>query len=86
MKDKNPNNIEALLQNPEVQVATSNINQELIERRKYVPPECNIFKSPYTLLKDDDRFNFNIDKEARKLLPHIIHNNVQTLVGLDSPE
>ena len=37
-------------------------------------------------MKDDDRFSFNIDKEARKLLPDIIHNKVQALVGLDSPE
>ena len=86
MKDKDPKNIEVLLKNPEVQAATNNINRELIERRKYVPPECKVFESRYTLLKDDDRFNFNIDKEARKLLPDIIHNKVQTLVGLDSPE
>ena len=86
MKDKDTNNIEVLLKRPEVQVATNNTNQELIERRKYAPPKCNVFKSPCILLKDDDRFNFNIDKEARKLLPHIIHNKVQALVGLDSPE
>ena len=86
MKDKDPNNIEVLLKNPEVQVATNNINQELIERRKYIPPKCKVFKSSYTLLKDDDHFQFNIDKEARKLLPRIIDNKVQTLVGLDSPE
>ncbi|MDH3358422.1 MAG: phosphofructokinase, partial [Desulfobacteraceae bacterium] len=86
MKDKDPNNIEVLLKNPEVQAVTNNINQELIERRKYIPPKCKVFKSPYTLLKEDDFFNFNIDEEARKLLPNIIHNNVQILVGLDSPE
>ena len=86
MKDKDPNNIEVLLKHPEVQAATNKINQELIERRKYAPPQCSVFKSPYILLKDDDRFSFNIDKEARKLLPDIIHNKVQALVGLDSPE
>ena len=86
MKDKDPNSIEVLLKHPEVQVATNKINQELIERRKYSPPQCSVFKSPYILLKDDDRFSFNIDKEARKLLPDIIHNKVQALVGLDSPE
>ena len=86
MKDKDPKNIEVLLKNPEVQAATNNINPEMIERRNYVPPECKVFESRYTLLKDDDHFNFNIDKEAGKLLPDIINNKVQIIVGLDSPE
>jgi pyrophosphate--fructose-6-phosphate 1-phosphotransferase len=86
MKDKDSNNIEVLLKNPKVQAATNNINQELIERREYVPPKCKAFKHPYTLLKDSDRFKFNIDKEAKKHLPDIIHNKVQTIEGLDSPE
>jgi len=86
MKDKDLNNIEVLLKNPEVQAATDNINQELIERREYVPPKCKAFTHLYTLLKDDDRFKFNIDKEAKKHLPDIIHNKVQSMEGLDSPE
>ncbi len=86
MKDKNFENIEDLLKHPEVQEATNNINRELVERREYVPPKCKAFEYPYTLLKDDDRFNFNIDKEAKKHLPDIIDNKVQTIEGLDSPE
>jgi len=86
MKDTKLDNIEDLLKHPEVQKATNNINRELIERREYVPPKCKAFESPYTLLKDEGRYKFNIDKEAKKHLPDIIHNKVQTIEGLDSPE
>ncbi|MFO7556669.1 MAG: 6-phosphofructokinase [Desulfobacterales bacterium] len=86
MKDKNFDDIDDLLKHPEVRNATDNINRELIERRAYVPPKCKAFESPYTLLKDSDRFKFNIDKEAGNQLPDIIHNKVQTIEGLDSPE
>ena len=45
MKDKDTNNIEVLLKRPEVQVATSKVNQELIERRKYTPPNAPYLKA-----------------------------------------
>jgi len=49
MKDKDLISIEDLLKNPEVEKAASNINQELIERRKYIPPKCDVFTSSYTV-------------------------------------
>jgi len=86
MKDKDLISIEDLLKNPEVEKAASNINQELIERSQYIPPKCDVFTNPYTVLKDNDDFKFSIDREARKQLPDIIDNKVQSIVGLDSPE
>ena len=86
MKDKDIISIEDLLKNPEVEKAASHINQELIERRKYSPPKCDVFTSSYTMLKDNDDFKFSIDGEARKQLPDIINNKVQSIVGLESPE
>ncbi len=86
MKDKDTDYVELLLENPKVQEAVSNINRELVERRRYKPPKCQVFKSRYTLLEDVDRFTFNIDKEAKKQLPDIINNKVQSVVGADSPE
>jgi pyrophosphate--fructose-6-phosphate 1-phosphotransferase len=86
MKDTESDNIEILLKHPAVQKVTGNINQELVERREYVPPKCKAFEYPYTRVKDSDRFKFNIDNEAKKHLPNIINNKVQTIVGLDSPE
>ncbi len=84
--DKDLISIEELLKNPEVEKAASNINQELIERRENIPPKCDVFTSSYTVLKDNDDFKFSIDREARKQLPDIIDNRVQSIVGLDSPE
>ncbi|QTA91916.1 6-phosphofructokinase [Desulfonema magnum] len=75
-----------LLKHPEVLKATDNVNQELIERRKYVPLKCDIFSGDYTVLKDDDRYKFVIDKEAEKQLPKIIKNKVQAVEGADSPD
>ena len=86
MKDKDIISIEDLLKNPEVEKAASHINQELIERRKYSPPKCDVFTSSYTMLKDNDDFKFSIDGEARKQLPDIINNKVKSIVGLESPE
>ncbi len=86
MKDKDIISIEDLLKNPEVKKAAGDINQELIERRKNIPPKCDIFTSPYTVLKDNDDFKFSIDREARRQLPDIINNKVQSIVGLDSLE
>jgi pyrophosphate--fructose-6-phosphate 1-phosphotransferase len=86
MEDKDLISIEDLLKNPEVKKAADNINQELIERRKYIPPKCDVFTSSYTVLKDKDDFKFSIDREARKQLPDIIDNKVQSIVGLDSAE
>ncbi len=86
MKDKDLISIEDLLKNPEVKKAAGDINQELIERRKNIPPKCDVFTSPYTVLKDNDDFKFSIDREARRQLPDIINNKVQSIVGLDSLE
>jgi pyrophosphate--fructose-6-phosphate 1-phosphotransferase len=86
MPDKKSMSIEDLLKNPEVQTVTSNISQELIERRQFVPPKCDVFSKPYTELKDNDDIKFNVDQEAANQLPSIINNKMQTIVGVDSPD
>ena len=86
MKDIDPISTEDLLKIPEVQRTTSSISPELIERRGYVPPKCKVFESAHTILEDNDRVKFTIDREARKQLPGIINNKVQTITALDSPE
>ena len=84
--EKNSINIEAILKNPEVQKATGNINRELIERREYRPPVCDVFSHRYSSLRDNADFQFIIDKEAIKLLPKIIDNKVECITGVDSPD
>ena len=75
-----------ILKHPEVQKVTDNINQEVIERREYKPPVCKIFSSSYTMLEDKPNFEFDVDNEARRRLPGIIDNKVQTIVELQPPE
>jgi hypothetical protein len=73
--------LEDLLKNPEVQSVTDNINQELIERRKYAPPVCEVLSHQYTVLQDNPYFKFSIDREASKQMPSIIDNKVQNIVA-----
>lgn len=83
---KNKNiSIEDLLSNPEVKRITNHINREIIERKNYRPPVCEAFKKPFTILKDNNDFSFEIHSEAAKHLPKIIHNRVHDIEGMDSP-
>ncbi len=85
MPGEKTKSIEDLMKRPEVEKAVNNINLELIERRQYSPPKCEVFSHPYTALRDE-HYTFFIDKEATKELPRIIDNKVQAVVGVDSPE
>jgi pyrophosphate--fructose-6-phosphate 1-phosphotransferase len=78
--------VNALLRHPEVVEVTQNINAELIERRNYQPPVCSVFENPYTMLQEDGRYQFDIDREAEAKLPKLIANRVQSVLGVNSPE
>ncbi|MBW2568445.1 MAG: 6-phosphofructokinase [Deltaproteobacteria bacterium] len=86
MSEDKPIILEDILKNPVVQKATSNINQELIERREYKPPVCDVFSSTYTSLQKNADFQFIIDREAKKLLPNLIGNKVEFITGVNSPD
>ncbi|MBU3981174.1 MAG: 6-phosphofructokinase [Proteobacteria bacterium] len=86
MSRKESMSLEDLLKHPDVQKVTSNINQELVERREYAPPVCKVFTYPYTVLQDNSKFRFVIDKEAKKQLPNIIDNKVQSITGAENLE
>jgi len=75
-----------ILKHPEVQKVTDNINQEIIERREYKPPVCKVFSSSFTILEDKPHFKFDVDNEAKRRLPGIIDNKVQSIVELQTPE
>ena len=84
-----PNEIDQishLFEHPEVKKIVSNVNEEVVERRNYRPPVCEVFASPYTLLKEQDHYRFSMHPEAVKRLGLIIDNKVQTVVGADAPE
>jgi pyrophosphate--fructose-6-phosphate 1-phosphotransferase len=77
--------MEMFLKNKKVRQLVSNVNRELLERRKFIPLQCAPFSCPYTLLKEDTRYRFYLDKEAQRKLPDIIYNRVQNIVGVLSP-
>ena len=79
-------NLEEILNHPQVQKATDDTNKELLDRRKYSPPKCDVFAKPYTVLRQMDTYRFELDKEAEKQLPNIIGNSVQLVEGRDSLE
>ena len=72
-----------VLEHPAVQQAVSHLNAEKIERRQYVPPRCAAFAHRFTRLEASRQYEFEVDREARRLLPQIIGNQVQTVVGTD---
>ena len=41
---------------------------------------------PYTVVQETDRYRFELDRQAEKLLPDIIANKVQLIEGKDSVE
>jgi pyrophosphate--fructose-6-phosphate 1-phosphotransferase len=78
--------LQALMTNPVVKNAISNINPGLMERRAFRPPRCEVFKSGTTSLRNTDRYRFEIDAEAKRQLPRIIDNQVQIVIGEDQPD
>ena len=77
-------NLEEILNHPRVKRVTDDVNAEILERRKYSPPQCDVFSNSYTVLEETDRYRFELDKEAEKQLPDIINNRVQLIKGQDS--
>ncbi len=71
------------LELPAVQEVVSNVNTGLVERRSYRPPRCSAFDCRYTRLTPCDQYVFEIDREARRLLPSIIDRRVEEVTGAD---
>ena len=84
MADNMPVNVEKILNHPQVKKVTDDVNAEMLERRKYIPPKCEVFSNPYTVLQATDRYRFELDKEAKRQLPDIINNPVQLVKGQES--
>ncbi len=76
--------LEELLSNTTVKKAVDHINPELSDRRSFLPPVCEAFTAPFTVLEETGRFRFSIDPEAERQLPGIIGNRVQFIRGKDT--
>ncbi len=77
--------IHSLLENPEVQRATSSTSAAMKDRRAYRPAPCDVFGSDFTTLEIAEPYRFDIDPEAQRELPAIIKNRVQRVVAQPSP-
>ncbi len=84
MPEKETISLEEILNHPTVKKATDDVNAESLERRAYSPLRCEVFSHPYTVLRETDRYRFELDRQAEKLLPDIIANKVQLVEGKDS--
>jgi len=84
MSAKKALSLDEILNHPQVRKATDDINAELLERRAYEPPQCNVFAHSYTGLQETDQYRFELDKEAEQQLPNIIGNKVQFIEGQDA--
>ena len=73
--------LDKLLDHPAVADAVADVNLELKDRMAYQPPVCEVFSQPATTLETDTGYQFEIDPEAGRKLPHIIGNTVQRVVG-----
>ena len=78
--------IEELLKNDKVTGIIDDISQEVRDRREFVPPLCEVFSSPCTILTDEDRYNFSLDNESVEKLPNIIKNKVQKINGVSKKD
>lgn len=83
MENQNFKSLEFLLNHPKTGRVTSDVNTETIERRSFSPKKIKIFSSKYTTIEECPEYKFSNDKEAEKLLPDIINNNVQRLIPGD---
>ena len=83
MSDKLSGDQETIFSDPEIKKLTNNESPEVRARQNFVPPRCSVFEKRYAVLESDLRYRFQIDSEARRQLPRIIDNPVQTIVGTD---
>ena len=73
--------LEEILQNPEVQELTANLNAHLKKQRAINPFKCEVFNSAYTHLTAMDQYQFHIHTDAKKYLPAIVNKKVNKITG-----
>ncbi len=61
----------------------SDDSMETIDRRLFLPKKIEIFNQRYSSLETRSQYGFINDKEAERMLPGIIHNPVQQVVGVE---
>ena len=80
MENRNYKSLEFLLNHAKTGDVTSDVNAQTIERRSFSPKKIKIFSSKYTNIEDCSEYKFKNDRQAQKVLPDIINNQVQRLI------
>ena len=80
MENRNYKSLEFLLNHTKTGDVTSDVNAQTIERRSFSPRKIKIFSSKYTNIEDCPEYKFKNDRQAQKVLPDIINNQVQRLI------
>ncbi len=73
--------MERFLKLPEVREVTQKLSPAAQARRQSQPARCEIFSTPFCKTVPDTSFRFELDREARHLLPDIIGNTVEKLTA-----
>lgn len=74
--------MEHFLKLPEVREVTQKLSPAAQARRQSQPVQCNIFNASFCKTVPDSDYRFELDREARQLLPDIIGNRVEKLEAL----
>lgn len=59
---------------------------DVMERRAYTPPQCEVFENGPTALEPQNQYRFDINKAASEQLPHLIDNRVEKVVPASGGE
>ncbi|VFQ46086.1 6-phosphofructokinase [Desulfoluna butyratoxydans] len=59
---------------------------DVMERRAYTPPRCEVFENGPTALEPQNQYRFDINKAASEQLPHLIDNRVEKVVPASGGE
>jgi len=80
MSEKPLMSLDALLLNDCAQQIIDGDSLDVMERRAYTPPLCEVFKNGPTALEPQHQYRFDINIAARDQLPHLIANRVEKVV------
>ena len=73
--------IEDLLNHPQVRRVTESVSDEARRRRDYRPRTCRVFSAPFTSLRENTQYRFDLDPSAVSQLDRIIGNRVQEITA-----
>ncbi len=74
------------LSDPQVEAVTQNISPAVDERRRSIPQRCPVFDNKLVCTKPLDVYSFEIDLEAKRLLPDIIDNRLVSIAPCTGPD